>query len=354
MYHKIYCMYIGQSLYKCSSLSSLSAIQQKRIEKEKTEPNTKHTAAEHEGRVKPIAETWGNRAVMRDGYQRHPATHRDVHSNPHTTVHVGHKYTHGYTGQQRACTLFHNHAGCIEHARKSNRMYNTPVVHMHTNLRWSVLKQTAHKLQLITVNPFLSACFLSSFTLCFFLHLCPFFFFSYKIPEIHCIPYFHCKRQPHSPAALQKSIALSNTPIWLQNPVMRYNLALSRMLYFPSDCHFPYITIIRLVCRGSGKKGYGWLSRGVIRFLSEFFSVVSCTAHTHTNMHYSLSENNHGQVGLPGGRGWKRESVNGEDRKTEGKRENKTTGKVGERRRGRKPPECFFASIGQKVIAWRG
>lgn len=33
------------------------------------------------------------------------------------------------------------------------------------------------------------------------------------------------------------------------------------------------------------------------------------------------------------------------------KRENKTTGKVGEKRRGRKPPECFFTPTGQKVTA---
>lgn len=32
---------------------------------------------------------------MRDGYQRHPATHMGVHSNPHTPVHMGRKtHTH--------------------------------------------------------------------------------------------------------------------------------------------------------------------------------------------------------------------------------------------------------------------
>lgn len=52
----------------------------------------------------------------------------------------------------------------------------------------------------------------------------------------------------------------------------------------------------------------------------------------------------------------KRESVSEggksvRERKIDKKMENKTTGKVGEKRRGRKPPECFFAPTGQKVTA---
>lgn len=52
-----------------------------------------------------------------------------------------------------------------------------------------------------------------------------------------------------------------------------------------------------------------------------------------------------------------RESVRKRRRKCERKRrnekkmENKTTGKVGEKRRGIKPLECFFAPVGQKVTA---
>lgn len=38
-------------------------------------------------------------------------------------------------------------------------------------------------------------------------------------------------------------------------------------------------------------------------------------------------------------------------RKNKEKTENKTTAKVGEKRRGRNPPECFFAPTGQKVTA---
>lgn len=49
---------------------------------------------------------------MRDGYQRHPATHMGMHSNPHTPVHKGYKkhthdYTHRYTAQERARVQTH-------------------------------------------------------------------------------------------------------------------------------------------------------------------------------------------------------------------------------------------------------
>jgi len=46
-----------------------------------------------------------------------------------------------------------------------------------------------------------------------------------------------------------------------------------------------------------------------------------------------------------------REKEHERKRKNEKKMENKTTGKEGEKRRVRKPPECFFAPTGQKVTA---
>lgn len=87
--------------------------------------------------MKPTAETWGNRAVMRDGYQRHPATHMGVHSNPHTPVHMGHKdthdYTHRYTGQKWASVQTHTHQATLT-SNDTRPTYDTPVVHMPARL----------------------------------------------------------------------------------------------------------------------------------------------------------------------------------------------------------------------------
>lgn len=69
--------------------------------------------AEQESRVKPTAETWGNRPVMRDGYLRHPSTNMGAHSNPQTPVHMGHKehmITHARKGQACKHTQTPSHA----------------------------------------------------------------------------------------------------------------------------------------------------------------------------------------------------------------------------------------------------
>lgn len=96
LYHKIY---IGKALHFSKK-------------NDKRELNTKRTA-EQESRVEPTAETWGNRAVMRDSYQRHPATHVGVHSNPHPcTMSATEKphCTHRYTGQEgQTCRRTHKH-----------------------------------------------------------------------------------------------------------------------------------------------------------------------------------------------------------------------------------------------------
>ena len=134
--------------------------------------NTKHKAAQQNkrGRVKPTAVTWGNRAVMRDGYQRHPATHVGVRSNPHTPVHMGHKkhtIIHINTQARKGQACKHKHTG---HARgATTHLYCT---FAHIWLDYTNTDRT-HRFLLIIINHFLSAHFLSSFTLCFLLHLCP-------------------------------------------------------------------------------------------------------------------------------------------------------------------------------------
>lgn len=60
-----------------------------------------------------------------------------------------------------------------------------------------------------------------------------------------------------APAALRKSKVLAKTHVPFQNPVMCYNTAQSRVLYLSSDCHFSYISVIRLMYRGLGKRTRG-------------------------------------------------------------------------------------------------
>lgn len=93
---------------------------------------------------------------------------------------------------------------------------------------------------LVSSHHCLLACILLLFVFC-------------QIPGIRHISYFHHRRQPCGPAALQKSKVLSKTPVPFQNPVMCYNVARSRMLYLSSDCHFLYISVIQLMCRGLEK-----------------------------------------------------------------------------------------------------
>lgn len=56
---------------------------------------------------------------MRDGYQRHPATHMGAQSNPYTPLHTDHKkhdYIHRYTGQERVCMQTQSHQAMITSA----------------------------------------------------------------------------------------------------------------------------------------------------------------------------------------------------------------------------------------------
>lgn len=64
LYYKILAKYP----FKVPQLVILSATEYNRVNL-----NTKQTAVQQNRRAKPT-ETLGNRAVMRDGYQRHPAT----------------------------------------------------------------------------------------------------------------------------------------------------------------------------------------------------------------------------------------------------------------------------------------
>lgn len=90
----------------------------------------------------------------------------------------------------------------------------TPVAPTQAQLCISVCK--IHKISLIIVNPWESV--LSSI-ICLIVLALPLFFFC-QIPGIHHILYFLRRRHVHGAAALQKSKPLSNTPFWLQNPVM--------------------------------------------------------------------------------------------------------------------------------------
>lgn len=157
----------------------------------------------------------------------------------------------------------------------------TPVAHMQAHLCVSVYE--IHKITLIIVNHCESV--LSPIIFLFILPL-PLFFF-YQIPGIHHILYFLHRRHVHGPAALQKSKPLSKTAVWLQNPVMCYSLALSRMFYPSSDCHFPFISVIRLICRGLGK-GQGVNDQSCHRIPISVFLISSSPCNTRTNANTSV------------------------------------------------------------------
>lgn len=150
-----------------------------------------------------------------------------------------HDYTHRCTSQERARmqTLSQWAALSGTCTRPKN---NTPVVHMSARkpLKSSLIWIPSHPL--VSSHHCLLACILLIFVFC-------------QIPGVRHISYFHHRRQPGGPAALQKSKVLSKTPVPFQNPVMCYNVAHSRMLYLSSDCHFLYISVIQLMCRGLGK-----------------------------------------------------------------------------------------------------
>lgn len=193
---------------------------------------------------------------------------------------------------------------------------NTPVMHMHARICFSTY--WTHELMLVIMNSFLSARFLSSFSSGFHHHSYSSFFD--QIPGIRHIPYFHHRRQPHSPAALQKSKALPDTPVWFQNPVMCYNWALSRMLSLPIYlCHSAHVRV--------WEKGSGWLSRAVIRFLSQSFLVVSSAYNTQTQTHISdVGLNYEGQRGKAGGFTWSERLKKGREKVIEANRESVSRG----------------------------
>lgn len=161
---------------------------------------------------------------------------------------------------------------------------------------------------------------------------------------------------------------LSNTPISLQNPVMRYNLALSRTLSFPCDCHFPYITVIQLICRGLGKRAMGdWAKVSSKSCLS--FSWLFPLILTHTWAYIKPVSERWEAGGPKRSERMRRERekvteaaervwVRGESVRERGRMRRK--GRIKQQAKwerkgeGRNPPECFFAPTGQKVTAWRG
>lgn len=121
LYHKIY---VGKARLQVFQLVILSSIDWNKVKQSWTQ------SVQQERRVKPTGETWGNRVVMRDGYQRHPATHMVVHSNPHThqctwTIKNAHDYRH--TNQERVRMQTITLTRTCTHP-----IYKTPVVRINT------------------------------------------------------------------------------------------------------------------------------------------------------------------------------------------------------------------------------
>lgn len=160
---------------------------------------------------------------------------------------------------------------------------------------------------------------------------------------------------------------------------MCYNIARSRVLYLSSDCHFSYTSVIQLMYRGLGKRTLGEL----VELSSDCrlnLSRLSPRLRRHAHKHASATGPQRragGRDGGVGGRCWcarsrrlsqreggesdrsqQSERARGRRReRTRGmaeKRESKTTGKVGEKSAGRKPPECFFRSGGTKGYSMTG
>lgn len=206
----------------------------------------------------------------------------------------------------------------------------------------------------VIINPLIYACFLSSLSLCFSLHVC-----ASSSLKFQTTITFHISISGDSLTTmpLSRSPQLCPTYQSLQNPV--------RTLYFLSVWHLPYITISSSVwTRAMGD----WAGVASDSSLNLFWLCPRLLTHTY--------KYNKCQRGKAGGftccERWKkrkerekvteanRESARKKRRGCERKRrnekkmENKTTGEVGEKRRGIKPLECFFAPVGQKVTAWRG
>ena len=157
------------------------------------------TREEREAYSKSLRDQW---AVMRDGYQRHPATCK------------------------------HTHTGFVP----------VHIENIKTFLLWcSLLICLSHLIFLFVISPS--------------------FFFSLfdQIPRICHILYFHHRRQAHGHASLQKSGAQSNTAIWLQKPVMCYKFSL-----FQNVLPFLWLSLPIYLCqsaRMSELEKRAWLSR---------------------------------------------------------------------------------------------
>lgn len=156
---------------------------------------------------------------MRDGYQRHTATHMGcAQQRAHTAAHgplKTHECTHRYTSQGRESLQTHRKQ-TMHSTTCAHPTHGKPVEHMHAYA--SVHTEHIHSCLLSGIPSYLPVSSHLSQHASIIIHLPPlvfwvFFFPSIKFQGICHIPYFHHRRQPCSPAAAQKSKVLSNTPV---------------------------------------------------------------------------------------------------------------------------------------------